>query len=565
MRIERLNGTIFEDMIKGGYNNLCNHEKEINDMNVFPVPDGDTGYNMRMTLENGIKNAPSDKHLGNYLKSLSNGMLLGARGNSGVILSQLFYGMSVELERKGIVDAGELRDAFTRAYKTAYSAVAHPVEGTILTIAREGIENIRSQIRRGITADMVVSMYLAEMRKSVRHTPEMLNVLKEAGVLDSGAVGYITIMDGMARAMYGESIKLKSGENTASYQPSENVNHFDSKSKFEFGYCTEFLLQLLDAKKPPYSFDLDRFRNKLLKMGDSLVVIRSDTIVKVHIHTFEPEKVIAFARQWGEFISFKLENMQLQHTEFENRKKDANNASAEEDLYSIKEVEHKEHKPLGIIAVADGEGITEILKGLGADIVLAGGQTMNTPAEAFVEAYSSIDADRIVVLPNNANILQASLQAVQISGLADKVVVIPTKSVLEGYYALALGSMDIEDVDERTNAMKDGAESVATVSVAKAVKDYTGNGFSCQKGDYLGFVGKKIISAQKQMHTALIGALKSIEDLQDKSAFILLTGAKVCDDDKNALRDLLEAEFADMELDFLYGGQNVYDVIVGVV
>ena len=567
MKLERINGVNFEAMVKGGCNNLRNHEKEINDMNIFPVPDGDTGYNMRMTIENGIKHARPNKHLGEYLKELSHGMLLGARGNSGVILSQLFHGMSVELERKGIVDAGELRDALVRAYKTAYAAVAHPVEGTILTVAREGIENIRAQIRRGTTVDMVMSMYLAEMRKSVKHTPEILKVLKDAGVLDSGAVGYITIIDGMTRAMYGENI-ASDGDEVFTEKASEVTDSFNENSTFAYGYCTEFLLQLLNGKTAVCPFDLNDFIKELSAMGNSLVVICSGSIVKVHIHTFEPERAISAARRYGEFISFKLENMQIQHSEFENRKAENEVAvpESDDDLYTVKRVDRSaEHKPLAIVAVADGDGITDILKGCGADIVLAGGQTMNTATEDFVAAYKSLNADKIVVLPDNGNIEQAAIQAAAVGEFGDKVVVIPTKSVIEGYYALAIGSPEIEDTDERIDAMKDGAESIITVSVAKAAKDYVGNGLSCKKGDYLGFIGKKLVSVNVGRDAALVTALKAIEDLEDKSNFVILKGAKINENDEENLSKLLAEEFPDISAEFLYGGQKIYDYIVGVV
>lgn len=567
MKLERINGVIFEAMVKGGYNNLCLHEKEINDMNIFPVPDGDTGYNMRMTLENGIKHARSNKHLGEYLNELNHGMLLGARGNSGVILSQLFHGMSVELERKSIVDAGELRDALVRAYKTAYAAVAHPVEGTILTVAREGIENVRSQVRRGTTVDMVMSMYLAEMRKSVKNTPEILKVLKDAGVLDSGAVGYITVVDGMTRAMYGEKIASDGAKNLTE-KAVDVTNSFNETSVFAYGYCTEFLLQLLNAKTDAYSFNPNDFIKELSAMGNSLVVIRSGSIVKVHIHTFEPENVIRSARRYGEFISFKLENMQVQHSEFENGKAEREVAlsASDDDLYTAKKIDRTaEHKPLAVVAVADGSGITEILKSCGADVVLPGGQTMNTSAEDFVAAYKSLNADKIVVLPDNGNIEQAALQAAEISGLGDKIVVIPTKSVIEGYYALAIGSPEIENTDERIAAMNDGAESILTVSVAMAVKDYVGTGLSCRKGDYLGFIGKKLVSAEKDRDTALVKTLKAVENLEDKSNFIVLKGAKISENDEENLSKSLEEEFSDISAEFLDGGQKIYDYIVGVV
>lgn len=573
-----MDGTLFEVMIKNGYTNLRNHEREINKMNIFPVPDGDTGFNMRQTLENGIKNAKPDKHLGEYLKGLSKGMLLGARGNSGVILSQLFSGIAKEVERNGYINAGELKNALVRAYKTAYSAVQHPVEGTILTVAREGIEGIRSQIRRGTTVSMVFSAYLAEMKKSVYRTPEMLGVLKEAGVLDSGAVGYVTIFEGMIKGMYGETVQplFEVDEEITAENAKGSVKTGLSKDGvFEYGYCLEFLLQLLDVKTARMPFNVKNFTEEIKTMGNSVVVVTEESIVKVHIHTFDPEKVMAFSRLYGEFISFKLENMQVQHEEFvatnggENQKSDesvdSDGTATAEDMYAVKAYDLKEIKPLAIVAVADGDGISEMLSSCGADVVLRGGQTMNTPAKDFVKAYESLNAERILVLPNNANIVETAAQAAVLCGKKDIVTVLPTGSVLEGYYGLALGTMDIEDVDERIARIADGAKSVQTVCVARAVKNYESKTFSCKEGDYIGFIGKKLVSASKDRTEALVSALKKITGVEDKSSFIVLTGAKITDRDEEFLDVAFENAFPSVPREFVFGGQSAYDVIVGVV
>lgn len=573
-----MDGTLFEVMIKNGYTNLRNHEREINKMNIFPVPDGDTGFNMRQTLENGIKNAKPDKYLGEYLKGLSKGMLLGARGNSGVILSQLFSGIAKEVERNGYINAGELKNALVRAYKTAYSAVQHPVEGTILTVAREGIEGIRSQIRRGTTVSMVFSAYLAEMKKSVYRTPEMLGVLKEAGVLDSGAVGYVTIFEGMIKGMYGETVQplFEVDEEITAENAKGSVKTGLSKDGvFEYGYCLEFLLQLLDVKTARMPFNVKNFTEEIKTMGNSVVVVTEESIVKVHIHTFDPEKVMAFSRLYGEFISFKLENMQVQHEEFvatnggENQKSDesvdSDGTATAEDMYAVKAHDLKEIKPLAIVAVADGDGISEMLSSCGADVVLRGGQTMNTPAKDFVKAYESLNAERILVLPNNANIVETAAQAAVLCGKKDIVTVLPTGSVLEGYYGLALGTMDIEDVDERIARIADGAKSVQTVCVARAVKNYESKTFSCKEGDYIGFIGKKLVSASKDRTEALVSALKKITGVEDKSSFIVLTGAKITDRDEEFLDVAFENAFPSVPREFVFGGQSAYDVIVGVV
>ena len=566
MIIKRLNGTIFEAMIKGGFLNLCNHEKEINDINVFPVPDGDTGYNMRRTLENGIKNAESNVHLGIYLKNLSQGMLLGARGNSGVILSQLFKGMSKELERNSVVDAGELRDALIRAYKTAYSAVIHPVEGTLLTVAREGIENIRSQIGRNTTCDMVMSMYLAEMKKSVRHTPEILATLKEAGVLDSGAMGYIMIVDGMTRTMFGEELKPSNEIVVKDNKETTTPVQLGMNGEFTYGYCLEFLLQLLSSKRAFKEFNLQTFIQNLTKYGNSLAVVQSENIVKVHIHTFKPEKVLALARKYGEFIAFKMDNMQVQHEEHEKIEETKNKESiTNEGMYINQDKMNGSHQSIAVVAVADGEGISNILLGCGCSIVLKGGQSMNVSSEDFVKAFDLLDTDRIVVLPNNENITPTAVQASKICNSKKDIVVIPTESVMEGYYALAFGFLDVEDPVECIKQMKEGAESILTVCVAKAVKDYSNSTFSCKKGDYIGFIGKKLVSANSDMTKALLDAIAQVEDLENRGSFVILKGLKIDDELQEKLETELEEKFPDIERDFLDGGQKIYDVIVGII
>lgn len=552
MAYQRLNGTIFEEIVRGGYRNLCNREEEINGMNVFPVPDGDTGYNMRRTLENGISTARPDRHAGRYLTALSRGMLLGARGNSGVILSQLFRGLAEGLKDKGIVDAGELCSALVCAYRTAYSAIVNPVEGTMLTVAREGIENIRARIRRGMPCDDVLAMYLAAMRQSVLRTPDLLPVLREAGVLDSGAVGLITIYDGMLRTLGGEKIALtveRPAETEKSFSRPVDV---DADTPFTYGYCMEFLLQLSNAKRETALFDEADFIAHLTQWGNSLVVVRADTVVKVHIHTFTPETVMGYARGFGEFIAFKLDNMQLQHEEYLVKKAQT-------------PVKTEERKPLAVVSVADGAGITDILKGCGCDVVLEGGPMMNPSAENFVRAYRSLSADRIVVLPNNTNITQAAVQAARLCGMEGRLVLIETKSVMEGYYALALGSPDMENADERIGCMRDGAASIVTVSVARAVKDYTGDAVSCKKGDHIGFVGKKLVSASPDPVQAAVEAVAQVPDMEERGSFVILKGAQFAAEDEEKLDAALDEKFSDLDRAFLEGGQSAYLLIIGIV
>lgn len=534
-------------MIVNGYNNLCNYEKKINAMNVFPVSDGDTGTNMRTTLENGIKSAKPNNHLGEYLKALSTGMLWGARGNSGVILSQLFKGFYDRLARCSIADVGEVRDALVLAYKTAYRSIVHPVEGTILTVAREGIEKSKKVFTNEHNVNDVFSLYLAEMRKSFTRLPDLLPVLKEAGVMDSGALGYIVIVEGMLKAMYDETVIITDGVGIGIEAGVQNdgSSSFNADSSFDLGYCTEFLLQTLKSRS---KFNLNDFTKQLSAMGDSLIVIENDGVVKVHVHTLTPSKVIEEAQKYGEFTAFKLENMQLQHSEF---------VKAKESTATLV------RKKFAVVAVAEGDGITQMYKDCGADIVIAGGNAMGVPASEFSAAYQSANADCIVVLPNNGNNITAAEQAKELSGVSN-VTVLPTKTIVEGYYALANGTSDISDSQARIEAMTDGIQAAVTVSVARSVKDYSSAEVSCKEGDMLGFIGKKPTCASSSLAETFVSTLLKVEDIEDKSCVFIIKG-KAFDVSEEEIAEELEKRLPDLSYEFVDGGQNVYVIVAGVL
>lgn len=542
-----INGFVFEEMVLNGLNNLINHEKEINAMNVFPVADGDTGTNMRLTLENGYKKASHQEHLGLYLKELSAGMLLGARGNSGVILSQLFKGIAISLARCGMANPREIKEALILAYKTAYQAVINPVEGTILTVAREGIDKIKEQIFGKIKIDSVFSMYLAEMRVSLEKTPTILPVLKEAGVLDSGAYGYITIIEGMYKALIGE--KIETGKEVIKKQETEtNPIFFNENSEFVEGYCMEFLLQLMNSKDYKNTFNFDSFVGTLKQLGNSIVALKEGTIIKVHIHTMIPGDVMKLARVYGEFISFKLENMQVQHNEYVHKQK------SEKKL---------EHKPLQTIAVVDGEGIESIYKDMGCDIVIQGGQTMNTSSEEFVDAINRTDAEDVVIFPNNKNILEAARQAVDMSE-AKNVTIIPTETVLEGYYALA---MDLPDVDNKTRiaSLKDGASDIISISIGDAIKEYKDEDIFISIGDKVGILNGKMSAASKTIKNTLDILLSKIEDIEDKAGIIVFKGESCPQNIEDDITDLINEKYDHLDIQVFDGDEHIYDVLIGVI
>ena len=545
MKMKRINGHTFEKMIKNGLANLKQHEKKVNDMNVFPVTDGDTGTNMCLTLENGIKYTQSNQNLGEYLKGLSEGMLLGARGNSGVILSQIFRGFYLELARDSIADVSELKDALIRGYQTAYATVTRPVEGTILTVAREGIENIKNQLGRGVYVPNLFSMYLAEMRKVLAQTPEMLAPLKEAGVVDSGGMGYVLIVEGMEKCLYGEEIASASLEVSSTSTAYQRMGNFNSSSSFEVGYCMEFLLQLLNARQ---AFDVEAYIKALQPFGNSLVCVQNDDIVKVHIHTKIPAKIIEESQKYGEFRSFKLENMQIQCEEMMNS------------IAVTKEITHKE---VAIIAISSGDGIKELFDSFGCDIVIDGGKTMNTSAEEILNALQGVSADKIVLFPNHENIVKAAEQAVKISKL-DNVVIMPSKNVMECYYALALDIGDAEDVQERLQTMEDACKAIRTFQITQCVKDCVCNGVVCTKGEYVVLEDGAPIACEKDYFSV-------IDILVDKQVFetaencMIFTGATLNNLDLSEYAQVLRKKGDGVEVSFMDGKQRIYDLIIGVV
>ena len=545
MSTKRLDGVLFSKMLINGLSCLRANEEELNSMNVFPVADGDTGTNMCLTLENGVKSAKPTKELYTFLHFLSEGMLYGARGNSGVILSQLFSGFCSELGRYSSVSAVELKNAFTRAYKCAYSSVVCPVEGTILTVSREGIENIRHQVRRDTTIEQFLSMYTAEMRKSLSYTPQLLPDLKEAGVVDSGAMGYILIIEGMLKYLYGETFDVKP-LNTQSASAEPDYSLFDENSPFLEGYCMEFILQRMNDNAYDSSFRLPAYIKELESLGSSLVAVENGFRVKIHIHTKAPGRIIELSQRYGEFLSFKLENMQLQHNE----------------KLSSSLKKHK-HSPIAVIAVADGEGMKNIYSENGCLNIIEGGASMNCSAQDFAELFREANADKIIVLPNHKNIIPAAIQAGKLSKL-DNVIVIPTENMVEGYFTLAMDVPDSDDTDFRIRQMQNAAEGLQSISVTRAVRDSHFHGIHCHAGDYIAFVGSDLVAVDSQPDKLIFAAIDSIE-IEDKCACVLFRGEGVNEDEELALTEAIADRYPWLEFSFLYGGQSIYPWLIGII
>ena len=547
MKVKRVDGQQFECMIRNGLANLRAHEEEVNSLNVFPVADGDTGTNMRLTLQKGMQHAQTDQELCNYLRALSEGMLMGARGNSGVILSQLFNGLYRELAHCKAANPKDMAEALIRAYKQAYASVVHPVEGTILTVAREGIEHIRPQIDRSTTIETLLSMYVAEMRKTLSHTPEMLDALKDAGVIDSGGYGYILIFDGMLRFIYGDIIENNMPDEEPASQPAVNFDPalFNENSVFAEGYCTEFILQLMNDRYRYAKFNLDQYIHTLEGMGNSLVVVRDGTRVKVHVHTLHPADVVSYSQGYGEFVSFKLENMQIQHNE-----------------HIQKTAKPVEHKPVAFVAAANGSGMRKVFEDLGCDIII-GGANFNASAQEFMDAFRQLNADAIVVLPNDKNNQKAAEQAASL--YADgRIEIFPTCSVAEGYYVIAMDIPNSDDAEYRLAAMREGLESVHTLAVTTAVRDTVYTGISCRTGDQIALLDDELVCVSADWKTAVIEGLKKIEDIDDRESCVIFSGMNVTPEQEDELIDALAGQFPMLEAVILHGGQAVYHWIIGL-
>ena len=532
-------------MLKNGLANLQSREDEINRLNVFPVSDGDTGTNMRLTLAGGVSFAKTNKETNAYLKQLSEGMLLGARGNSGVILSQFFKGFYLELARCTVIGVGELRNGLIRGYRNAYNAVVNPVEGTILSVTREGIEHIRSQITRNTTIEQVFSMYLGEMKKTLSMTPEMLPVLKEAGVVDSGALGYITIVEGMLQYLYGD-VKIPAAEAAAVPQTPLRLDLFNENSAFIDGYCMEFILQLMKDGKYNQHFRISAFIEDLKLYGNSIVAVQDGRRVKVHIHTKIPAKIITLAQEFGEFLTFKLENMQVQHNERDKELKAA-----------------KKHKRLATVAVVNGEGMKRLFADLGCDVVIDGGSTMNTSSQEFIDAFASISADAVVVLPNNPNIILAAEQAVQLYG-ADNITVLPSRSVAEGYFAIAMDISTGDDIDFRIREMRSGLKNTLTLCETTASRDYAYHEISCKKGEEILLINNKIACVNSGWKQALLDGFTTVEDIADRETCVIFRGEGVPQEYEDELLEAIEEKYPLLEVEFVDGGQSVYHWIVGL-
>jgi len=552
MANQTVSGTLFKKMVTNGAVNLKNNHKEIDHLNVFPVPDGDTGTNMQMTMMAGIKEVSNldSQSIIDISKILSRGLLMGARGNSGVILSQFFRGVYSEIAKieNGSATIQEFIQALVGGYQMAYRAVMDPVEGTILTVVRESAEKVLRESSHLNSVEEVLKIYLEQARETLIKTPDLLPVLKEAGVVDSGGAGFIKIIEGMVMALEGNMIT----EAEVNFQPQTKEHYHGAENlgavDIKFGYCTEFIVKLHKPEKFNESF----MKDPLSQMGDSLVIVTDDDLLKVHVHTNQPGVALTLAQKYGDLQTIKIENMRVQHSNIMGE-------PMHEEKTTMKVAKPK--AKYGLIAVASGEGIHDAFKELGVDLIIDGGQTMNPSTEAFVKAVESLNCDHIIILPNNKNIILSAEQTLDLC--PDRSIrVLKTKSIAHGYSSL-MAFDPTADLDDNVEAMSEIISNMRSGEITYAVRDTELNGVQIKNGDFIGITrGEILVSTPSRLETA-----KAIlEDMIDETREII-TVFYGNDADEDELENIIahaKKLNPDIEVDTVEGKQDIYTYIFAV-
>lgn len=535
-----LNGQTLKQLLISGSNNLYNHYPEVDALNVFPVPDGDTGMNMNLTLTSGSKEIQnrSDENAYEISKVFSRGLLMGARGNSGVITSQIFRGFSKGLDGLEEVNALAFSAAFQKGVEVAYKAVVNPVEGTILTVIRESSQFLADNVKDNMSIEKCLDLMLQEARESLKRTPELLPVLKEAGVVDSGGTGLIRILEGMRIAAGGDFVERSQATATEAQNSAEEGE--------EEGYLLEFVLKLLKEKK---AFNENRFSNLLSTNGDDLVVNVKDDCVKVHIRVLNPGDILNYAQQFGEFLKLKLVNLKV--------------GESAEELDFEEEEEAKEKTEYAMISVSAGQGIEDFLKEIGVSVVVKGGQTMNPSSEDFVSAIKKANAHNVFIFPNNSNIVMAASQACDMVEDADtNVYVIPSKTIPQGISSAIMFNPEA-DPEENFRSMKAALKNVKSGEVTFAIRDTEIGGVKVKKDDFIGIYEKDIVVDNPNKLKTLMTLLEKMID-EDSSIITILVGQDVNDEEMNQVSELIAEKFSDLDLDIRKGDQPVYSFLIGV-
>ncbi len=554
---QMIDGKLFREMFVSGANNLQNNKELIDKLNVFPVPDGDTGTNMSLTIASALKELSKVKedNIEEIGKALSKGSLMGARGNSGVILSQIIRGISKSIEGKKELDISLLAKALKSGSDTAYKAVIKPIEGTVLTVVRESSDFAVKNAKKHKDMIEFFEAVVEQANASLERTPDLLKNLKDAGVVDSGGKGLVCMYEGMLSALKGRKIELLDAqETTLDKSKSENTDTSSESARdldIKFTYCTEFILET-------DSIDSDSMRDIMLNYGDSLVVVGFDGVIKVHVHTNNPGSVLEEALKYGPLVTIKIENMKIQHENqiIENKEEEEPSQLSKDDDFHV----NKEKKKYGFITTTMGSGLSEIFEKLGVDIVIEGGQTMNPSTEDFMNAIDMINADNIFILPNNGNVIMAANQAKEIS--EKNIFVVPTKNIPQGIACL-VGFDPEAQADANMESFTEALESIKSGEITYAVRDTIMDGIEVKEGDVIGITGKALVSSGKSVEDVTKKVIEGMID-EDSDIVTLYYGENVEEDSARAFAELIQEEFEDIDVELYYGGQPLYYYFISV-
>ncbi|MFT0800705.1 DAK2 domain-containing protein [Bacillus swezeyi] len=554
MSMRTLDGKAFADMVLYGAHHLSQNANVVDALNVFPVPDGDTGTNMNLSMTSGAKEVEQidTENIGKVAASLSRGLLMGARGNSGVILSQLFRGFGKSIEQKSEINAKEFAAAFQAGVDTAYKAVMKPVEGTILTVAKDAAKKAVRTAQTETDITRVMEAVVSEASASLKRTPELLPVLKEVGVVDSGGKGLLYVYEGFLASLKGEKLSDKGAalpalDDLVSAEHHKNAQSQMNTEDIEFGYCTEFMVKLDQGKR---SFNEDAFRQDLSRFGDSLLVVSDENLAKVHIHAEYPGEVMTYAQKYGSLINMKIENMREQHSAILSQNKSETAAPAPKAA--------AEKQPYGIVTVAMGVGIAELFESIGATAVIEGGQTMNPSTEDIVQAIQDANAETVVILPNNSNIVMAANQAADVA--EQNVIVIPTKTVPQGMAAL-LAFNPALDAEENEANMLEAKNDVKSGQITYAVRDTNIDGIDIKKGDFMGILNGKIVETAPEQLTAAKKLMAKMID-EDSEIVTIIKGEDASEEEAEELAKFISETYEEVEVEVHNGKQPLYSYIL---
>lgn len=545
--IQYIDGKRLREMFISGANNLQNNKDLVDKLNVFPVPDGDTGTNMSLTISYALKELAKveNDNISEIGKALSKGSLMGARGNSGVILSQIIRGIAKSIEGKSKLSTDDLAKAFKNGSDTAYKAVIKPIEGTILTVVRESGDFAIKAAKKEKDIVKFLSMFVKESNSSLERTPDLLKNLKDAGVVDSGGKGLVLIYEGMLASIKGNNVEIKNADLDTNISTSMDfAKSTTSTDDIKYCYCTEFILESSKIEDT-------KIRDIMMAYGDSLAVVGDDGVIKVHVHTNDPGNVLQEALKYGQLLTIKIENMKLQH---ENTLLDVEE-NVENDDEPL-----EEEKEFGFIATSMGEGLASIFKDFGVDHIIEGGQTMNPSTEDFMNAINNINAKNIFIFPNNSNIIMAANQAKELS--EKNIIVIPTKNTPQGFAALVTFNGELSE-DENKEAMMNALNSVKSGQVTFAVRDTVMNEIDVKEGNIIGIAEGNLLSAGDYVDEVTSNLIEKLVD-EDTAIITLFFGEDVTESQANELRTSLEEKFEDVDVELYYGGQPLYYYLISV-